>query len=53
MFAHNSAYSDSKEVANRTISDKILKDRVYEIARNRGYNGCQRALSSMVYRVFW
>ena len=26
-------------MAKRTISDKILKDRVYEIARNRNYHG--------------
>ena len=25
-FAHDAAYSDSKDVAKRTISDKILKD---------------------------
>ena len=47
-FVHDAAYSDSKE-AKRTISDKILKDRAYEIARNRGYDGYQRALASMVY----
>ena len=35
FFAHDSAYSDSKDLAKRTISDKILKDRIYEIARNR------------------
>ena len=33
-FAHDAAYSDSKDLAKRTISDKILKDRAYEIARN-------------------
>ena len=42
-FAHDAAYSDSKNLAWRTISDKILKDRAYEIARNRGYDGYQRA----------
>ena len=26
-FAHDAAYSDSKDLAKRTISDKILKDR--------------------------
>ena len=31
-FGHNAAYSDSKYLAKRTISDKILKDRAYEIA---------------------
>ena len=33
-FAHDAAYSDSKDLAKGTISDKILEDRAYEIARN-------------------
>ena len=37
-FAHDTAYFDSKDLAKRTISDKILKDRTYEIATNRGYD---------------
>ena len=41
-FAHDAAYPDSK--AKRTISDKILKDRTYEIARNREYDSYQKAL---------
>ena len=52
MFAHDAAYSDSKDLAKRTISDNILKDRAYEIARNLGYDGYQRALASMVCKVF-
>ena len=51
-FAHDTGYSDSKDLAKRTISDKILKDRAYEIARNRGHDGCQRALASMFYKFF-
>ena len=51
-FAHDAAYSDSKDSAKRTISDKILKDRAYEISRSRNYNGYQRALASMVYKFF-
>ena len=51
-FAHDAAYSDSKDLANRTISDKILKDRAYEIARNRNYDGYERALASMVCKFF-
>ena len=47
-FDHDGAYSDSKDLAKRTISDKILKDRAYEIARNRNYDGYQRALASRV-----
>ena len=49
-FAHDAAYSDSKHLAKRTVSDKILKDRAYEIARNRRYDGYQRALASMTYK---
>ena len=48
-FAHDAAYSD---LAKRTISDNILKGRDYEIARNRGYDGFQRALASVVYKLF-
>ena len=33
-FAHNAVYADSKDLAKKTISDKILKDRAYEIAIN-------------------
>ena len=51
-FAHDAAYSDSKDLPKGTISEKILKDRTYEIARNRGYDGYQRALASMFYTFF-
>ena len=30
-FAHDATYSDSKDLAKKTISNKILKDRAYEI----------------------
>ena len=30
----------------------ILKDRAYEIAINPTYDGYQRELSSMVYKIF-
>ena len=51
-FAHDAAYSDNKDLAKRTISDKFLKDRTYEIARNHGYDGYQKALASMFYKFF-
>ena len=51
-FAHDAAYSDSTDLGKRTISDKILKDRAYEIASNRGYDGYQRTLASIVYKFF-
>ena len=36
--AHDASYSDSKDFAKRTISDKIMKDGPYEIARNCNYD---------------
>ena len=51
-FAHDAAYSDNDDLAKRTISDKILKDRGYEIAKNRNYDAYQRALASMVNKFF-
>ena len=40
-FAYDAAYSDSKDLAKRIISDNTLKDRACETARNRGYDGYQ------------
>ena len=51
-FAHGAAYSDSKDLAKRTTSDKILKERAYEIVKTCNYDAYQRALSSMVYKFF-
>ena len=51
-FVHDAAYSDSKDLAKRAISDKVLKGRAYEIARNRKYDKYQRALASMDYKFF-
>ena len=51
-FAHDATYSDSKDLAKETIWDKILTDRAYEIARNHKYHGYQRALASMIYKIF-
>ena len=51
-FAHDAAYSESKDLAKKTISDKSLKDRAYEIARNWKYDGYQRASASVFYKFF-
>ena len=40
-FAHDAAYSDSKDLAKGTVSEKIPKDTVYETARNRKYDRYQ------------
>ena len=37
---------------NRTKSDKVLRDKVYDIASKSEYDGYQRGLASMVYKFF-
>ena len=51
-FQHNSAYADHKDLINRTKSDKVLRDKAYDIASNPEYDGYQRALTSMVDKFF-
>ena len=47
-FQHDSAYADHKDLINRTKSDKVLRDKAYDIASNPEYDGYQRSLASMV-----
>ena len=49
-FQHDSAYADHKYLINRTKSDKVLRDKAYNIASNPEYDGYQRRLASMVYK---
>ena len=51
-FQHDSAYADHKDLINRTEADKVLRDKVYDIASNPEYDGYQRGLVSMVYNFF-
>ena len=51
-FAHDAAYSDSKDLIKRTVADKILKNKAFDIAKDLKYDGYQRGLASMVYKVF-
>ena len=51
-FQHDSAYADHKDLINRTKSDKVLRDKAYDIASNPEYDGYQRGLASMVYKIF-
>ena len=50
--AHDAAYSDSKDLTKRTVADKILKNRAFNIAKDKKYDGYQRGLASMVYKFF-
>ena len=49
-FQHDMAYVDFKDLKRRTASDKILRDKALNIAKNPKYYGYQRGLASMVYK---
>ena len=51
-FQHDMAYGDLKDLARRTASDKVLRDKAFNIAKNPKYDGYQRGLASMVYKFF-
>ena len=44
-FQHDMAYGDFKELTRRTASDKILRDKAFNIAKNPKYGGYQRRLA--------
>ena len=46
------AHGDFKDLAKRTASDKVLRDKVFSIAKDPKYDGYQRGLASMVYKIF-
>ena len=46
------AYDKSKDLAKRTQSDKVLRDKAFKIASDPKYDGYQRGLASMVYKFF-
>ena len=51
-FQHDMAYGDFKDLKRRTFSDKVLRDKAFNVAKNPEYNGYQRGLASMVYKFF-
>ena len=51
-FQHDMAYGDFKDLKRRTFSDKVLRDKAFNFAKNPKYDGYQRGLASMVYKFF-
>ena len=45
-------YGDFKDLGKRITSDKVLKDKTFDIRKNPKYNRYQRSLASMVYKFF-
>ena len=46
------AHGDFKDLKRRTFSEKVLRDKAFNIAKNPKYDGYQRGLASMVYKFF-
>ena len=46
------AYGNIKDLTRRRVSDKILRDKASNIAKNPKYDGDQRGLASMFSRYF-
>ena len=51
-FQHDMTYEDFKYLARRTASDKVLRKKAFNIAKNLKYDGYQRDLASMIYKFF-
>ena len=51
-FTHDVVYSDSKDLTKRTVADKILKIRAFDIAKDPKHDGYQKGLASVVYKFF-
>ena len=51
-FQHDMAYGDFKDLKRRTASDKVLRDKEFNVAKNPKHDGYQRELASMVYKCF-
>ena len=51
-FQYDMAYGDFKDIARRTASDKVLRDKAFNIVKNPKYDGYERGLASMAYKFF-
>ena len=51
-FHYDMAYGDFKDLARRIAPDKVLRDKVFNIAKNPKHDVYQRGLASMVYKFF-
>ena len=46
------AYGKTKYLIKRTQSDNLFKGKAFKIASDLKYDGYQRGLASMVYKIF-
>ena len=46
------AYGNFKDLTRRTASDKFLRNKAFNIAKNPKYDGNQRGIASIIYNFF-
>ena len=46
------AYGNFKDLAKRTASDKVIRDKAFNITKNPKYDEYERVLASTVYKLF-
>ena len=51
-FQHDMVYGDFNGFPRRTASNKVLRDKAFNIAKNPKYDAYQKGLASMVYKFF-
>ena len=51
-FQYDIAYGDFKDLVRRTASDRILRDKAFNIAKNPKYDGYQRGLAYMAFNFY-
>ena len=51
-FQHDMADGGFKDLARRTASEKVLREKSFNIAKDTKYDGYQRGLVSMVYKFY-
>ena len=51
-FQQDMTYGDFKDLTKRTVSDKVLRDKAFNVAKHARYDGYQRGLASMIYKCF-
>ena len=47
------AYQDFKNLLRRTTSDRVLRDKIFNIAKDPKYDGYECGLNSMFYKFFY
>ena len=51
-FQHDVASGEFEDLTRKAAFDKILRDKVFYIAKNLKYDGYQKGLSSIIYKCF-